>query len=322
MIESYRDAGISCSEQELSRNDHESVNKHSENLKSENEDLSKQCDAIKRKLEEKELEMANLKRQLNDVMEREQNLQFQLRQLRSQLGQIKFTYANLIHYPQKFFYMMGLATTEFDCLFEAIEPFVHLIVYPDCKGSGMETKSRKLDLKTEVVCFFSICRHSLHLGVVSWMTGASISTVSRNVVAWAVFLSSLFECLELKPLPGFVEEFLPKEFIEAGYAAIEALGDATETWIGQSDNYDVNNITFSSYKNHTTVKTSIWIFTHGGLLHCSKTISHSDITDQCGVLSKINKGKVILIDKGFNISDLCHSKGILHNRPPLKFSDQ
>ena len=115
--------------------------------------------------------------------------------------------------------MTGLTTTEFDCLFEAIEPFLHLIVYLDCKGSGMETKSRKLDLKTEVVCSFSICRHSLHLGVVSWMTGPSISTVSRNSVAWAVFLSSLFECLELKPLPGFVEEFLPKEFIEAGYAA-------------------------------------------------------------------------------------------------------
>ena len=64
LIESYRDAGISCSEQELSRNNHESVNKHSENLKSENEDLRKQCDTIKRKLEEKELEMANLKRQL------------------------------------------------------------------------------------------------------------------------------------------------------------------------------------------------------------------------------------------------------------------
>ena len=99
--------------------------------------------------------------------------------------------------------MTGLTATEFDCLFEAIEPFVHLTVYPDCKGSGMETKSRKLDLKTEMVCFFSICRHSLHLGVVSWMTVASTSTVSRKVCVWAVFLSSLFEYLELKPLPGF-----------------------------------------------------------------------------------------------------------------------
>lgn len=289
-------------------------------------DLRKQCDAVARKLEEKELEMDNLKRQLKDVMEKEQKLEVQLRQLRSQLGQIQFTYANLIHYPEKFFYMTGLTATEFDCLLEAVEPFVHLMVYPDCKGSGMETKSRKLDLKTEMLCFFSICRHSLHLGVVSWMTAASTSTVSRNFCAWAVFLSSLFECLELKPLPGFVEEFLPREFIEAGYADTEVLVDAAETWISQSENFYINNITFSSYKNHTTGKTSVWIFSHGGLLQCNETypgtISDSDITDQCGVLSKIHKGKVVLTDKGFNISDLCHSKGILHNRPPLKFSEQ
>ena len=33
-------------------------------------------------------------------------------------------------------------------------------------------------------------------------------------------------------------------------------------------------------------------------------------------------GKVVLTDNSFNISDLCHSKGILHNRPLLKFSEQ
>lgn len=49
--------------------------------------------------------------------------------------------------------MTGLTATEFDCLFEAIEPFVHLMVYPNFKGSGMETKSRKLDLKTEMLFF-------------------------------------------------------------------------------------------------------------------------------------------------------------------------
>ena len=86
-------------------------------------------------------------------MEKEQKLKVQLIQLRSQLGQIQFTYANPI-IQKSFFYMTGLTATEFDCLFEAIEPFVHLTVYPDCKGSGMETKSRKLDLKTEMVFFF------------------------------------------------------------------------------------------------------------------------------------------------------------------------
>ena len=36
----------------------------------------------------------------------------------------------------------------------------------------------------------------------------------------------------------------------------------------------------------------------------------------------MNKGKVILTDKGFDIADLCHYKGLLHNRPPLKFDSR
>ena len=66
-----------------------------------------------------------------------------------------------------------------------------------------------------------------------------------------------------------------------------------------------------------------FIYPHDGLLHCSDTfpgtISDKDITEQCEVLDKVNKGKVVLTDKGFDIADLCHKKGILHNRPPLKF---
>ena len=124
------------------------------------------------------------------------------------------------------------------------------------------------------------------------MTAASTSTVSRNFCAWAVVLSSLFEWLELKPLPGFVEESLRRELIEAGFADTEALGDATETWIGQSENFDINNITFSSYKNHTRGETSVRIFPQGGLLQRSETypgtISDSDIIDQCDQWEKLS----------------------------------
>ena len=47
---------------------------------------------------------------------------------------------------------------------------------------------------------------------------------------------------------------MPKDFVEAGYSDTAVIGDATEVWISQSENYDLNNITFSSYKNHTTGK--------------------------------------------------------------------
>ena len=235
----------------------------------------------------------------------------------------QFTYMILKDKQDKFFYLTGLTTHEFDCLYECVETFLYLIRYPDCKGGGLETKSRKLDTKTELMAFFTICRHSLHLGIMARMVQTSVSTISRAFIGWAVFLSTVFECLELKPLPGIVQAYLPQEFYDACHGETEALGDATETWINQSENYDIKNITFSSYKNHTTGKTSVWIYSHGGPLPCSDTypgtVCDKDITEQCGVLDKVNKGKVILTDKGFDMADLCYHKGLLHNRPPLKF---
>ena len=34
------------------------------------------------------------------------------------------------------------------------------------------------------------------------------------------------------------------------------------------------------------------------------------------------KGTTVLTDKGFGNEDLCHSKGLLHNRPPMKMNPQ
>ena len=40
------------------------------------------------------------------------------------------------------------------------------------------------------------------------------------------------------------------------------------------------------------------------------------------MLDTVTKGKTVMTDKGFNITDICHEKGLLHNRPPMKFSHQ
>ena len=53
------------------------------------------------------------------------------------------------------------------------------------------------------------------------------------------------------------------------------------------------------------------------------SITDNDLTSDCGVLDLVReKGTTVLTDKGFGIEDLCHSKGLLHNRPPLKFDTQ
>ena len=116
-----------------------------------------------------------------------------------------------------------------------------------------------MDKRTQLMCFLTVSRHAFHLGVMGWMTNTSISTQSRIFVAWSIFLATVFESIDLTPLPGEVAEFLPKDFNDAGFADTSCMGDCTETQIAASENFDVNNVTFSQHKNHTTEKTSVWI---------------------------------------------------------------
>lgn len=70
----------------------------------------------------------------------------------------------------------------------------------------------------------------------------------------------------------------------------------------------------------------VWIFPHGALCKCSDafpgSISDEQNTEQIDVIDYCPKGKVVLTDKGFVITDLCHEKGVNHNRPPMKFNTQ
>ena len=105
------------------------------------------------------------------------------------------------------------------------------------------------------------------------------------------------------------------------------LGDCTENWIASPENFDISNATFSSYKNHDTGKTGIWITPYGSLVMCTDTyagsISDNDLTADCGVLDMIQDERATaLTDKRFGIEDLCHAKGLSHNHPPMKFEAQ
>jgi len=54
------------------------------------------------------------------------------------------------------FYMTGLTDSEFDCLFDCVEPYLSCLIHPDskCNGSG----NRKMDIKTELMAFMTILR--------------------------------------------------------------------------------------------------------------------------------------------------------------------
>lgn len=307
----------------------------SEKLEAENSSLKCQVESLTKELEQKNSCIDKLQQELRklqtEMIALQDKMKFEIdsfekkiKEMKFDLNKRRFTYDCLKNKEKEFFDMCGLTVNEFDCLFACVIPFLHLILYPDCVQTleKLDSHNKLLDNRTELLVTLTVARHAVDLVIMAKLVGGSSSTISRVFVAWMVFLRCVLDEVNLKPLPGFIEAFLPRVFVDAGYADCGILGDNTETWIAQSENFELNNLTFSHYKNHTTGKVSVWIFPHGALCKCSDafpgSISDEQLTEQLGVIDYCPKGKVVMTDKGFAISDLCHEMGVHHNRPPLK----
>ena len=282
---------------------------------SNTEILQKEIDDLKKKMRTKTTEVNQFSDLVKNLQLQNETRQSQLKQFPHTGEKATFSYKCLKKNPKQFFYMTGLSVEDFDCLFACVRPYIPAIMYPDCKTH----QRRKLTKRTELMCFMTVCRHTLHLGIVGYKTGTSVSTQSRFFSAWAVFLSTLFDQLDLRPCPGEVLSLLPMDFYASGFQDTVLLGDRTENWIASPENCDISNATFSTYKNHDTGKTGLWITPFGSLGMCTDTyagsVTDNNLTADCGVLDMIqDKGATVLTDKGFGIEDLCHAKGLCHNR--------
>ena len=102
--------------------------------------------------------------------------------------------------PSTFKYLCGLSLEQFNILYNCVQPYSDAIVYPDCKGIGQ----RSLDKPTELFAVLTICRHSLHQGVMAFMLKVGESTIQCIFVGWIVFLETIFTHINLKPEAGFL----------------------------------------------------------------------------------------------------------------------
>jgi len=187
---------------------------------------------------------------------------------------------------EKNFLSCGLTIKEFDFLFDCLEPFTDLLIYPDCleKDNKTNFNNRKLDRKTELLAALTIARHNVDLKLMGKLVGPSDSTMSRIFVAWMTLIRCVFDCIDPAPLPGFIKSFLPKKFVDAGYAECGILGDNTETWVSQFENFDTNNLKFSHYKIIRQEKSQFGFFL---MVHYASALMH--ILDQSQMRKLQNK---------------------------------
>ena len=117
---------------------------------------------------------------------------------------------------------------------------------------------------------------------------------------------------------------MPKCFKD--YPATRCIIDATEIFIQQPSSPVAQQLTFSSYKNHNTLKALVGITPSGAVCFVSKLfggcISDKELTVQCGILKLLERGDSVMADRGFNIADLLAARGVDLNIPPMKLQPQ
>uniref|UniRef100_A0A1X7TTH8 DDE Tnp4 domain-containing protein n=1 Tax=Amphimedon queenslandica TaxID=400682 RepID=A0A1X7TTH8_AMPQE len=172
--------------------------------------------------------------------------------------------------------------------------------------SKFVTPSLVLSLEDEMLLTLSRLRLDLTLNDLAVRFAVSVATVSRIFDKWIDALYARLQFLIKWPSREICTQNMPP-FIKELYPACRCIIDCTEIFIEKPSGYVARSKTFSNYKKHNTVKLLIAITPSGSISFVSKCwggkVSDKVLTQESGFLSLLERGDVVLADRGFTISD-------------------
>ncbi len=113
---------------------------------------------------------------------------------------------------------------------------------------------------------------------------------------------------------------MPDQFKKM-YPSTRVILDATEIFIDQPRVIELQQVTFSNYKNHNTFKGLIGISPDGVVTFISSlfsgSISDKELTRRSGIYDLLEPGDSVMADRGFDIEDSLLLHGVSLNIPPF-----
>ena len=148
--------------------------------------------------------------------------------------------------------------------------------------------------------------------------GISKTNVSNIFWTWINFMAQLWSKIDIWPTRDIVNFYMPQGF-KKSFPTTRAIFDSTEIPIVKPSNPIDQQATFSINKNKNTFKLLVSSTPDGLLSYCSEayggSISDRQIFERSNIINKCDSQDSIMVDRGFNVQDICAPKDIRVNIP-------
>ena len=184
--------------------------------------------------------------------------------------------------------------------------------------------SRKLSYLDEFLLVLMRLKAGLFVQDLADRFGISTSLVSRICITWINFL--YLELSDIFPFPSqeLVRKNMPQEFVQ--YPTTRIILDCSEIFIQQPSAMLAQSETWSEYKHHNTWKVLVGITPNGQVSYLSDLwggrVSDKQITRESGVLDLLDAGDNVMVDRGFDISNIVPDRVTVNMPPFLAGRDQ
>ena len=215
--------------------------------------------------------------------------------------------------PETLLHYTGFKDFEHFCfVFSCLEPAVYRLDY----------KSAKLSRKNEFLLTMIKLRCAKPDVELSFLFG-----IGKKVVGliWNTMIRFLYYHLrDMTPwlAQDIVDMYMPLDF-KAKYPGTRVILDGTEFFVQKLSDAQDQSATWSSYKNHSTLKSMIGISPRGVVTHVSQTYggctSDRQIIERSELIKKgmFTKGDSIMADRGIMVQDMFASMDVKVNTPTM-----
>lgn len=203
---------------------------------------------------------------------------------------------------KKLTYLCGLSKRQFD------------VIYNLCIFRQTDWPYYSIPLKEQLLLTLIKYRHNWEYTMIAIFFKIREGTAKDIFISWTKLLHNRLESIDFWNLGSRKDG----EYV--------AILDCTEIGIEKPTAPDLQQATFSKYKNTNTFKALVAIDEQGVVLFVSDIyggcVSDNRIVETSGILDLLSAGDYILADRGFEQTDALSAKGIILNKPPRKQGSQ